>query len=178
RVAADGNPGLHDATPSGLETQIAVTQGSRGRQPWATRRNPFGVGNSDRVTQGSRGRQPWATRRNPFGVGNSDRVTQGSRGRQPWATRRNPFGVGNSDRGYPGWPRTATLGYTTQPLRGWKLRPRLPRVAADGNPGLHDATPSGLETQIAVSQGSRGRQPWAGRRNPFGVGNSDRGYPG
>src|SRR5262249_1718793 len=26
-------------------------------------------------------------------------------------------------------------------------KPRLPRVAADGNPGLGDATPSGLESQ-------------------------------
>src|SRR5262249_57215489 len=53
------------------------------------------VGNpSTAVTQGSRGRQPWARGRNPFGVGNpSTAVTQGSRGRQPWARGRNPFGV-------------------------------------------------------------------------------------
>src|SRR5262249_27879580 len=50
------------------------------------------------------------------------RLTQGSRGRQPWAGRRNPFRVGD--------PFAA-----------------LPRVAADGNPGLDDATPSGLSTQ-------------------------------
>src|SRR5262249_12532934 len=72
--------------------------------------------------------------------------TQGSRGRQPWAGRRNPFGVGNLFAG-------------------------LPRVAADGNPGLDDATPSGLGPFCGLTQGSRGRQPWAGRRNPFGVGN-------
>src|SRR5262249_47531577 len=96
RVAADGNPGLHDATPSGLETLFRFTQGSRGRQP---------------------------------------------------------------------------RGCTTQPLQGWKPCFDLPRVAADGNPGLHDATPSGLETLFRFTQGSRGRQPWAARRNPFRVGN-------
>ncbi|HMG32300.1 MAG TPA: hypothetical protein VKM94_00065, partial [Blastocatellia bacterium] len=41
------------------------------------------------------------------------------RGRQPWDGGRNPVGVGD--------PFAA-----------------LPRVAADGNPGLDDATPSGL----------------------------------
>src|SRR5262249_56934706 len=71
-----------------------------------------------------------------------------------------------------------TLGCTTQPLRGWKPCFDLPRVAADGNPGLHDATPSGLETLFRFTQGSRGRQPWAARRNPFRVGNLVSIYPG
>src|SRR5262249_37847444 len=53
--------------------------------------------------------------------------TQGSRRRQPWAGRRNPFGVGT-------------------------LLRALPRVAADGNPGLDDATPSGLNLNTQNSE--------------------------
>jgi hypothetical protein len=42
----------------------------------------------------------------------------------------------------------------------------FPRVAADGNPGLEDATALRLQVTFApFSQGSRGRQLWAGGRN-------------
>src|SRR5262249_1332729 len=63
----------------------------------------------------------------------------------------------------------SSVASIAQPLQGWKPKPPGPRVAAHGNPGLDDAAPSGLETETAWPQGSRGRQPWAGRRNPFGV---------
>src|SRR5262249_37622601 len=56
-----------------------------------------------------------------------------------------PSGLGKPTALYPGEPRTATLGWTTQPLQGWGSLRRF-------------------------TQGSRRRQPWAGRRNPFGVG--------
>src|SRR5262249_47608598 len=113
----------------GWKPRSLVTQGSRGRQPWATRRNPFGVGNPDRwLPRVAADGNPGLHDATPWGWKPRSLVTQGSRGRQPSATRRNPSGVGNPDR--------------------W-----LPRVAADGNPGLHDATPSGLETQIVGYQG-------------------------
>src|SRR5262249_12930812 len=64
---------------------------------------------------------------------------------------------------------------TTQPFQGWKPKPPGPRVAADGNPGLDDATPSGLNArcpnQVAAYQYTGFvLQPWTGRRNPFRVG--------
>src|SRR5262249_54753420 len=61
---------------------------------------------------------------------------------EPSAT---PSGLESSTAFHPGEPRTATLGNWTQPLRGWESLASLPRVAADGNPGLWGATPSGLK---------------------------------
>src|SRR5262249_43956850 len=50
----------------------------------------------------------------------------------------------------PALPSAATLGWTTQPLQGCGTFNRLPRVAADGNPGLDDATPSGLHSALST----------------------------
>src|SRR5215813_5278175 len=127
-------PGLDDATPLGLETQICSyselrAQHSELNPPWAGRCNAFGVGTLLRpFPRVAADAQPWAGRRNPVGVGNPNMQllrtqSSGLRTQPSLAGRRNPFGVG-------------TL-----------LRP-FPRVAADGIPGLDDATPLGLETPI------------------------------
>jgi len=49
------------------------------------------------------------------------------------------------------WGCSATLGWTTQPFQGWKPKRPGPRVAADGNPGLDDATPLGLKLRTQNS---------------------------
>src|SRR5262249_27445699 len=83
-----------------------------------------------------------------------------------------------------GWafnkPSPSTPKGLRRPAQG--CRPRLPREELPGVPQpcrgcvrrleLLDpsANPSGLETITGLTQDSRGRQPWAGRRNPFGVG--------
>src|SRR5262249_31405261 len=52
--------------------------------------------------------------------------------------------------------RTLSVGMRTQPFQGWKRKPPGPRVAAVGNPGLDDATPSGVNArcpnQVAAYQ--------------------------
>src|SRR5262249_48343507 len=103
-------------------------KGSRRGQPWEGATQPLrGWDPFAGFTQGSRGRQPWDGATQPLrGWDPFARFAQGSRGRQPWAGRRNPFGFGT-------------------------LLRVLPRVAADGNPGLDDATPSGLKLRAQNS---------------------------
>src|SRR5262249_40215811 len=85
------------------------------------------------------------------------RPAQGCRPRLPWENGdkiSNPEGVASSS---PGLPSAATLGkwrQDFQPRRGCVVQPR---VAADGNPGLLDATPSGLD---GFDQLDPRRQPW------------------
>src|SRR5262249_23304284 len=85
----------------------------------------------------------------------------------PWLDDATPSGLEKPTPLYPGLPSAATLGrigsipcnpervaseilscaVPPQPLQGWRNYTALPRVAADGNPWLDDATPSGLSTQ-------------------------------
>jgi len=73
---------------------------------------------------------------------------------------RNPVGVASEGLNCSTLPQT---------LRGWKPLRALPRIAADGNPGLDDATPSGLELLPTLRKGSCGLQSWAEQNNPHRV---------
>jgi len=58
----------------------------------------------------------------------------------------------------------ATLGCVLQPLRGCVVIELLPRVAAEGNPGLCSATPSGLKLNTQHSALSTSHSP--GQNSP------------
>src|SRR5262249_6644287 len=71
------------------------------------------------------------------------RPAQGCRLRLPWVRSRQLIATLKGLRRRYERPKSDS-GTRTQPRWGWRNINRLPRVAADGNPGLDDATPSGL----------------------------------
>src|SRR5262249_55108987 len=129
RVAADGNPGKQDATPSGLRESLAslprvAADGNPGKQDATPSGLRESLASLPRVAADGNAGLWGAT---PSGIAKIFGVfTQGSRGRQPWAMGRNPF-------------------RDCENL--WRL---YPRVAADGNPGLWGATPSGIAKIFGV----------------------------
>src|SRR5262249_20943636 len=91
------------------------------------------------------------------------RPAQGCRPRLPWVSPQrvpNPEGVASSS---PALPNAATLGKAAkgpQPRRGCGRAARF---------RIRTQPLQGRDLFLPCTQGSRRRQPWAGRRNPFGV---------